>query len=750
MTIQLKNKNFAVSRLASAIGASDTSISVSSGEGSLFPSTGPFRAVIWSSSYDSPVKDANREIVTLQLASGDSFTATRAQESTTARSWAANSYLAHVITAGKVEEIEAEVGSKVDKVGGAAAGNLASFASGGGIQDSGVAASAVGAKMDKVGGATTGNLPSFNSEGGVQDSGVAASSISGKADKVSGSVTNKVAKLDSSGNLAATSFVDSDVVVKSGTPASGNILQYNGSAWVPTAMPATTPTAYVSRDDYSTLAAAVSAAVSAGKALLIPPGTETLSGDTTISSSLKALIVMPGASFAGAYTLTIDCPLVAGRHQIFEPEVTVVMAAGIVEEVFPEWWGARGDGSTNDFDAIGKAIDCAGSSITSLANKQYKVVGAGWTITKNRLTFRGQGVNSSLYWSPTGANQNLFYSNNSLDGLVFQDFQAYHQNLSGYGGAGCFYFTGNVSRVRWHRVLIDGFRRYGIYHDSAMYDKICDCQILRTDNSANGTFLGVGLYFGTFANCCDVVRTQFAQNDKSMRIISGNAVRIIDCCFELEGTTGNAFGITYNIDLTSINGLRFAGNYVEGCKTASGYATIYLEGCAGAIIEGNSFAGKVGSTQHTESFIATNNACKGILVANNVLQEPNAYFFVAASLVEAKGNKYIKSGSEVTAYNSIMALMSGASLVELDVDYTFTFDPASMGNLTGLDSAAQAITGIAAGDKILVAAPYSQDGVIADAYWHYSGNVQVHLTNTSGSTKDLASGTWRLRVLKAR
>jgi hypothetical protein len=275
MPIQLKNKNFAISQLASAISDSATSLSVLSGKGSLFPAAGPFRAVIWSSSYDTPVKDANREIVTLELSSGDTFTATRAQESTTARSWSANSYIAHVITAGKIEELEAEINAKVDKVGGATAGNLASFASGGGIQDSGVAASTVGTKIDKVpaatignlasfasgggvadsgvaasavvtdvsgkadkvGGATSGNLASLNSSGNLQDSGVAASTVGAKADKVAGTPTNKIAKLDSSGNLAATSFVDSDVVVKSGTPATGDGLFFNGSLWVPTPFP---------------------------------------------------------------------------------------------------------------------------------------------------------------------------------------------------------------------------------------------------------------------------------------------------------------------------------------------------------------------------------------------------------------------------------------------------------------------------------------------------------------------------------
>ncbi|MEJ5360207.1 MAG: hypothetical protein WHT06_16215 [Desulfobacterales bacterium] len=179
MAITLKNKNFAMSRLASAITNSATSLEVLTGQGALFPSSGQFRAVIWSASYDSPVKDANREIVTLQLSSGDTFTATRGQEGTTARSWSANDYVAHVITAGKIDEIEAEVNAKAD-------------------------------------------------------SSSVTSALAGKADKVSGATANRVAKLDSNGNLAQAGFLDSDVVVKTGSPSLGDGLVFNGSLWVPT------------------------------------------------------------------------------------------------------------------------------------------------------------------------------------------------------------------------------------------------------------------------------------------------------------------------------------------------------------------------------------------------------------------------------------------------------------------------------------------------------------------------------------
>jgi hypothetical protein len=112
MAISLKNKNFAVSKLASGITAAATQLTVLAGEGSKFPTTGTFRAVIWSQSYESPIQDGTREIVTMQLSAGDVFNITRAQEGTAAKAWNANDNVAHVITAGKVEELEAEINAK--------------------------------------------------------------------------------------------------------------------------------------------------------------------------------------------------------------------------------------------------------------------------------------------------------------------------------------------------------------------------------------------------------------------------------------------------------------------------------------------------------------------------------------------------------------------------------------------------------------------------------------------------------------
>ena len=102
----LKNKNFAKSTLAANVAAGSSFLTVLAGTGSKLPSSGNFRAVIWSVNFSNPSDDINREIVTATLSSGDTFDIVRAEEGTVAFSWKTGDKIAHIITAGKIDELE--------------------------------------------------------------------------------------------------------------------------------------------------------------------------------------------------------------------------------------------------------------------------------------------------------------------------------------------------------------------------------------------------------------------------------------------------------------------------------------------------------------------------------------------------------------------------------------------------------------------------------------------------------------------
>ncbi|MEH4660208.1 hypothetical protein [Phytobacter diazotrophicus] len=101
MIMTLIAANNAQSVLAAGINASATSLNLSTGTGSLFPSS-----VSGENYFKLPLIDAAteqlNEIVHITARSGDSLTIVRGQEGTTARAWSANDIAANMMTAGSL------------------------------------------------------------------------------------------------------------------------------------------------------------------------------------------------------------------------------------------------------------------------------------------------------------------------------------------------------------------------------------------------------------------------------------------------------------------------------------------------------------------------------------------------------------------------------------------------------------------------------------------------------------------------
>lgn len=96
--------NFGYSTLATApSGTSGVSLVVASGHGALFP-TAPFNAVIWPA--DAAPVSTNAEIVRVTAKASDTFTITRAQEGTSARTFSAGAQIAAGVTKRVLTDIE--------------------------------------------------------------------------------------------------------------------------------------------------------------------------------------------------------------------------------------------------------------------------------------------------------------------------------------------------------------------------------------------------------------------------------------------------------------------------------------------------------------------------------------------------------------------------------------------------------------------------------------------------------------------
>jgi len=94
-----------------------------------------------------------------------------------------------------------------------------------------------------------------------------------------------------------------------------------------------------------------------GPATVKITGTEAVESDVTIPSGVRISFEMGGCcDVKEGVTLTIAGPVEAPIARIFSGGGKVVFEPGSVEQVYPQWWGARGDGKTDDAPAIQSAI----------------------------------------------------------------------------------------------------------------------------------------------------------------------------------------------------------------------------------------------------------------------------------------------------------------------------------------------------------------------------------------------------------
>ena len=147
------------------------------------------------------------------------------------------------------------------------------------------------------------------------------------------------------------------------------------------------------------LGTAITAIGSAKTVLSIPAGNWPIAANLTVPANLT-LKFAHGAvlTIATGKTLTINGPLEAGRHQIFSWSGTGTVAYGnLVPEVYPEWYGAIPDNSTDSVTYLQKALDT--HTVLHLGRGIYKITTELYP--KEGGTIYGEGPQSIIYRSTT-------------------------------------------------------------------------------------------------------------------------------------------------------------------------------------------------------------------------------------------------------------------------------------------------------------------------------------------------------------
>lgn len=165
---------------------------------------------------------------------------------------------------------------------------------------------------------------------------------------------------------------------------------------------------------YASINAAVTAIGSTQTTLLVP-NAQTLTANLTIPSTLSLWILKGGSIVkASTFTLTINGPFFAGRYTVFSG-----FSAGNVtglQTVFPEWFGALADGSTNDLSAMTVAANATSTGTIDLnAGKTYKINGE-WDIPAN-VSVEGNGATIDGS-SATGLTNALIFATGSISSAI--------------------------------------------------------------------------------------------------------------------------------------------------------------------------------------------------------------------------------------------------------------------------------------------------------------------------------------------
>ena len=167
-------------------------------------------------------------------------------------------------------------------------------------------------------------------------------------------------------------------------------------------------------DDTAAVMAAVTAAAAYdnGSEVFIPRGAYSI-GDVTVPNNVTLNFSQGGIiSVQTGKTITINGGIKAGLYQIFSGSGTVAGTPKI-KEVYPQWFGAKGDGVTDDTQAIQAAINLAISSnknTVSCTSGEYKISGA--LVNANLVTFAGDNAVFS------GAGATSLYPSNLADTIL--------------------------------------------------------------------------------------------------------------------------------------------------------------------------------------------------------------------------------------------------------------------------------------------------------------------------------------------
>jgi hypothetical protein len=169
--------------------------------------------------------------------------------------------------------------------------------------------------------------------------------------------------------------------------------------------------------------------------LHIPPSTWTIAADLTIPANIT-LKVPRGAilNIANGKTLTLNGGVDAGLCQIFSCTGTgkVILGPGSAKEVYPEWWGAKGDGVTDCTAAIAAATNAVDGKVPVIFGAGNYLVTDTLSLTVYKYSWQGLRTQRGMFpygdsggaWEPGGYSTVITFAPTDTTKFLVREFRA--------------------------------------------------------------------------------------------------------------------------------------------------------------------------------------------------------------------------------------------------------------------------------------------------------------------------------------
>jgi hypothetical protein len=413
-------------------------------------------------------------------------------------------------------------------------------------------------------------------------------------------------------------------------------------------------------NDYTDLYDLINTTIDGDEAtILFPTGTYKISSNITIPSNINLLFVK-GAMLSpdSGVTITINGPVEAGLWQIFTGSGTISGSIDVTE-VLPQWWGAKGDGSTSDTAAVQAAIT---ASVSVFFPSGTYLVGEINLPTRNvylySLDATIQGTSSTFVFKQEKRGY-LF----KCEGLTFTgtatafDYDSDDASLPfssqryEYLISKCrFLQAGAIKAIRLYgprEGLIESCYfegNDGIYTEFSINSKITDCQFKGCNYMVLSKLGSEGLIFsgGVALGCSFGIRCERTTGVQ----ITNSMIDFCDSPIYLQGATD----------------VLIQGNYISTRTTAPAiHAVKYPDGFRGSnhVIQGNDIR---------DNYSTTGSACVRyeetdfFLISDNVMGNYASNGIVYTSCTQADISRNIIRNRSASGTNSILAITDDATV----------------------------------------------------------------------------------------